>query len=140
MEVVEEEEEEASSSSASLRETQEKGESGKDRLISSVYFSNLKEGRGESETERPHAPRSCAWQFDMRRLNPAACSAFLVALLVVGGIVAASLHQSRGGRSAPKEIQGDESIMAEKQHGTCVAAPQDDLRWNADWETADRIS
>mmetsp|Transcript_13904 Transcript_13904/g.16188 ORF Transcript_13904/g.16188 Transcript_13904/m.16188 type:complete len:149 (-) Transcript_13904:324-770(-) len=30
--------------------------------------------------------------------------------------------------------------MSQKAHGTCVAAPQNPLRWDADYATADRIS
>jgi hypothetical protein len=36
-------------------------------------------------------------------------------------------------------IQGDESIMSEKKHGTSETAVQKDLRWGCDFDTADRI-
>jgi hypothetical protein len=36
-------------------------------------------------------------------------------------------------------IQGDESIMSEKKHGTSETAVQKDLRWGCDYDTADRI-
>eukprot|EP00438_Fugacium_kawagutii_P034364 Skav216719 [mRNA] locus=scaffold91:773332:774679:- [translate_table: standard] len=56
-----------------------------------------------------------------------------------------------GGDSAPDNIKGSEDsalrakqskqdIMSQKAHGTCVAAPQNPLRWDADYATADRIS
>ncbi|CAK8987144.1 unnamed protein product [Durusdinium trenchii] len=47
---------------------------------------------------------------------------------------------SNGGDMAPDIIKGGEDIMSQKAHGTCVAAPKQPLRWNADYETADRIS
>jgi len=44
----------------------------------------------------------------------------------------------------PKEyaapcVMGDESIMSQKKHGTSDVPVQKDLRWNCDYETADRI-
>eukprot|EP00640_Fibrocapsa_japonica_P007034 CAMPEP_0113944916 /NCGR_PEP_ID=MMETSP1339-20121228/37780_1 /TAXON_ID=94617 /ORGANISM="Fibrocapsa japonica" /LENGTH=162 /DNA_ID=CAMNT_0000950279 /DNA_START=30 /DNA_END=515 /DNA_ORIENTATION=- /assembly_acc=CAM_ASM_000762 len=37
-------------------------------------------------------------------------------------------------------IMGTEELMSEKQHGTCVAPPQDNLRWGCSQDTASRIS
>jgi peptide methionine sulfoxide reductase MsrB len=37
------------------------------------------------------------------------------------------------------EIMGDESLMAQKEHGTCVGPPQKTLRWGSDKGTADKI-
>jgi hypothetical protein len=36
-------------------------------------------------------------------------------------------------------IQGDESIMSKKKHGTSETPPQKDLRWGCDYDTANRI-
>lgn len=36
-------------------------------------------------------------------------------------------------------VMGDESIMSQKAHGTSATPVQKDLRWNCDYETADRI-
>ncbi len=36
-------------------------------------------------------------------------------------------------------IYADESIMSQKQHGTCVAPVMQNLRWKCDVNTADRI-
>lgn len=36
-------------------------------------------------------------------------------------------------------VMGDESIMSPKAHGTSDTPAQKDLRWNCDYETADRI-
>ena len=36
-------------------------------------------------------------------------------------------------------IEGDESIMSEKKHGTSETPVQKDLRWGCDFDTADRI-
>merc|ERR1712176_1512119 len=37
-------------------------------------------------------------------------------------------------------VKGDESIMNEKEHGTCPAPPQKNLRFSVDWNVADKIS
>jgi peptide methionine sulfoxide reductase MsrB len=42
-------------------------------------------------------------------------------------------------KSAKAPMQGDESIMAGKSHGTCANAVQDSLRYGCDTELADRI-
>jgi len=39
----------------------------------------------------------------------------------------------------PPVVMGDESIMAPKAHGTSLTPVQDNLRWNCDQKTADRI-
>lgn len=39
----------------------------------------------------------------------------------------------------PPCVMGDESIMAPKAHGTSNVPAQKNLRWDCDWETADRI-
>lgn len=36
-------------------------------------------------------------------------------------------------------ICGDDSLMSQKEHGTCIAAVQDPLRWDCDVEIADHI-
>jgi hypothetical protein len=36
-------------------------------------------------------------------------------------------------------VPGDESIMSKKKHGTSPLPVQDNLRWNCDFSTADRI-
>jgi hypothetical protein len=36
-------------------------------------------------------------------------------------------------------VMGDETIMAPKKHGTSETPVQKNLRWNCDYETADRI-
>lgn len=36
-------------------------------------------------------------------------------------------------------VAGDESIMRQKAHGTSEIPVQQNLRWNCDWNTADRI-
>eukprot|EP00127_Corallochytrium_limacisporum_P001805 Clim_evm12s84 gene=Clim_evmTU12s84 len=38
-----------------------------------------------------------------------------------------------------KDLEGDDKIMSKKAHGTTEKPPQQNLRWNVDWETADRI-
>ena len=36
-------------------------------------------------------------------------------------------------------LVGEEALMSKKAHGTCDKPVQKDLRWNCDFETADRI-
>lgn len=36
-------------------------------------------------------------------------------------------------------VPGSESIMSQKKHGTSNTPVQSNLRWNCDWDTADRI-
>mmetsp|Transcript_52131 Transcript_52131/g.86454 ORF Transcript_52131/g.86454 Transcript_52131/m.86454 type:complete len:227 (-) Transcript_52131:168-848(-) len=43
------------------------------------------------------------------------------------------------GRIGGQLVQGDESLMSQKAHGTTESAVQPKLRWNVDRETADRI-
>lgn len=46
------------------------------------------------------------------------------------------------GRKSPCEapcVRGDENIMRKKAHGTSETPVQKNLRWNCDWDTADRI-
>ena len=37
-------------------------------------------------------------------------------------------------------VMGDEAIMSQKKHGTSEVPAQKDLRWNCDYDTADRVS
>jgi hypothetical protein len=43
------------------------------------------------------------------------------------------------GSSVTGPVRGGEEIMEEKQHGTSEKPVQKDLRWNCDFQTADRI-
>lgn len=44
-----------------------------------------------------------------------------------------------GGREAPSELRGAEQLMDPKACGTCPQPVQQNLRWDCDWKTADRI-
>ena len=57
--------------------------------------------------------------------------AILGALFGVAGVSAKTFP--------PPCVMGDESIMSPKEHGTSMVPVQQNLRWNCDWETADRI-
>mmetsp|Transcript_12655 Transcript_12655/g.12733 ORF Transcript_12655/g.12733 Transcript_12655/m.12733 type:complete len:197 (+) Transcript_12655:55-645(+) len=51
-----------------------------------------------------------------------------------------NFFRSSSASSASKfPIYGDESIMSEKAHGTSMSPVMKDLRWNVDYNTADRI-
>jgi len=65
-------------------------------------------------------------------------------MCVVGSAVAIMVIMSmsngkNGGETAPPQIHGQTSLMDQKDHGTCIRAPPRPLRWNADYDTADRI-
>eukprot|EP00933_Yihiella_yeosuensis_P032553 TRINITY_DN26173_c0_g1_i1.p1 TRINITY_DN26173_c0_g1~~TRINITY_DN26173_c0_g1_i1.p1 ORF type:complete len:285 (+),score=43.53 TRINITY_DN26173_c0_g1_i1:114-857(+) len=64
----------------------------------------------------------------------AAAAAAGAAVAVLGISKAAS---AQGNQKYP--LQGDGSIMSQKSHGTTEKAIQDNLRWNVDRGTADRI-
>ena len=57
--------------------------------------------------------------------------AILGALFGVAGVSANTFQ--------PPCVLGDESIMSKKAHGTSAVPVQDNLRWNCDGKTADRI-
>jgi len=44
-----------------------------------------------------------------------------------------------GGSTAPAGVQGNNSLMDRKAHGTCTGEPAPNLRWGCDRGTADRI-
>eukprot|EP00421_Protoceratium_reticulatum_P026698 CAMPEP_0168480202 /NCGR_PEP_ID=MMETSP0228-20121227/63870_1 /TAXON_ID=133427 /ORGANISM="Protoceratium reticulatum, Strain CCCM 535 (=CCMP 1889)" /LENGTH=184 /DNA_ID=CAMNT_0008496523 /DNA_START=5 /DNA_END=559 /DNA_ORIENTATION=- len=60
-----------------------------------------------------------------------ACCMGLPGILLVGC--------SDGYDSAPAEIRGDESLMNQKDHGTCPKGLMSPLRWNVDSGLADNI-
>ena len=69
---------------------------------------------------------------------------FAVALfaVVLSGQALKSVVSAYGSASYPCEEPcrpGNESIMAQKAHGTSNTPVQSELRWNCDWNTADRI-
>lgn len=52
-----------------------------------------------------------------------------------------NLVNGGGGQEAPRAIQGSAaSLMAPKDHGTCIEPVETNLRWKADRKTADKIS
>eukprot|EP00656_Telonema_subtile_P035410 TRINITY_DN39390_c0_g1_i2.p1 TRINITY_DN39390_c0_g1~~TRINITY_DN39390_c0_g1_i2.p1 ORF type:complete len:227 (-),score=30.94 TRINITY_DN39390_c0_g1_i2:204-884(-) len=65
------------------------------------------------------------------------CLAIGVAVIVTLGYLI--MGGTNGGETAPDAIKGSDDLMNQKDHGTCVAAPVNPLRWSADWATADNI-
>ena len=67
----------------------------------------------------------------------------LIGLLVVILVGASSMLQGcsedKGDFLAAHKLKGSYNIMSRKAHGTCVAQPQNPLRWGADYETASDI-
>ena len=62
-------------------------------------------------------------------------------LILSGTLVAGSLLLSMANAKGCSEpcVPGSEDIMKPKAHGTSEKPVQSDLRWNCDWDTADRI-
>lgn len=50
-----------------------------------------------------------------------------------------AILQGSGGATAPAAIQGSGQLMAQKGHGTCIEPVQQNLRWKADRNVAERI-
>eukprot|EP01084_Bolivina_argentea_P065781 119920_1 len=60
-------------------------------------------------------------------------------LIVIAFIIIGIYWTKTGGCGRGINVCGDESIMNQKDHGTCIHAVQDELRWNCDKDTADNI-
>jgi len=56
-----------------------------------------------------------------------------------GAVVSLQATGGESGSSVTGPVRGGEEIMKEKQHGTSEKPVQKDLRWNCDFQTADRI-
>ena len=70
-------------------------------------------------------------------LNRGICIVYTICLVAV--IVVIYMSMTRGGCGDGPNICGSDSIMDQKQHGTCVDSVQDPLRWNCNRDTADNI-
>jgi hypothetical protein len=66
--------------------------------------------------------------------------AVVVVLALLGGraLTGASSSSSATVCESPC-VPGSEDIMSAKAHGTSETPVQSNLRWNVDWDTADRI-
>ena len=42
-------------------------------------------------------------------------------------------------QTIPEQGRGHKDLMCQKEHGTCAQPPPQPLRWNVDWQLADRI-
>ena len=72
---------------------------------------------------------------------PVSVSAFSPFVPRGAGITATTTSLGMFGKKsyAAPCVMGDESIMSKKAHGTSATPVQKDLRWNCDYDTADRI-
>jgi len=80
-----------------------------------------------------------------------AAFSFALAFLVIFGVIVSLTSPTESGGSSPISrffehaqctepcVPGSEDIMKPKAHGTSEYPVQENLRWDADWETADRI-
>ena len=64
---------------------------------------------------------------------------FFVALTSTATASALNLFGLGAKGFEPPVVMGDEAIMSKKAHGTSATPVQKNLRWNCDFETADRI-
>eukprot|EP00471_Norrisiella_sphaerica_P008709 CAMPEP_0184492174 /NCGR_PEP_ID=MMETSP0113_2-20130426/22481_1 /TAXON_ID=91329 /ORGANISM="Norrisiella sphaerica, Strain BC52" /LENGTH=1054 /DNA_ID=CAMNT_0026876841 /DNA_START=337 /DNA_END=3501 /DNA_ORIENTATION=- len=55
-------------------------------------------------------------------------------------IIDGKTEAKEGGKEEVGPVAGTEGIMAAKEHGSCERPPMNPLRWNCDFETADRIT
>ena len=65
-------------------------------------------------------------------------SCAFVAILLGGQMLNAVVSMKSSSCDSPC-VPGSESIMSPKAHGTSNTPVQQNLRWNCDWDTADRI-
>ncbi len=67
--------------------------------------------------------------------------AVITATLVPGADSSRSLPPSKSkfGGEVVAKIMGPDSLMAPRQHGTCVATPQANLKWGCNLDVADQI-
>ena len=70
-------------------------------------------------------------------LNRGICIGYTLCLLAV--VIVIYYSMTRGGCGEGPNICGSDSIMDQKQHGTCIHSVQDPLRWDCNRDTADRI-
>uniref|UniRef100_A0A7S4ANY3 Uncharacterized protein n=1 Tax=Pseudo-nitzschia australis TaxID=44445 RepID=A0A7S4ANY3_9STRA len=72
-------------------------------------------------------------------------------LVLIGAIIALTMPSKQGGSSPLSRlfadaqctepcVPGSEAIMKQKAHGTSEYPVQQNLRWEVDWDTADRIN
>ena len=65
--------------------------------------------------------------------------AFAFIAIFLGGHAFRSVLSAQSSSCESPCVPGTESIMSQKAHGTSATPVQSDLRWNCDWNTADRI-
>ena len=63
----------------------------------------------------------------------------IVILAMIAALVVMLYPSLAAGCGSGDAVCGDESIMSQKDHGTCVDAVQDPLRWECNEDTSDRI-
>merc|ERR1719253_2126660 len=83
------------------------------------------------------APPTSITAFSAARTNVASSSASRTSTTVRKMSVLDSFFGKK--EFAAPCVMGEESIMSQKAHGTSETPVQKDLRWNCDYDTADRI-
>ena len=64
----------------------------------------------------------------------------IVLLIGASSLLQGCTQASPGGHLAPSQLKGSQQIMSPKAHGTCVAPPQNPLRWGVGHQKADEMS
>jgi len=106
---------------------------------STIPFNPLSRTNGYSMMPGVGAPsRSVQAQALTGRREAMLAGLAAAGLLSQAGPASADLFR-RGGTSAPAELRGSGELMAQKAYGTCVEQVQNNLRWDADRKTAERI-
>lgn len=59
--------------------------------------------------------------------------------VLLGGQALKGVMSNEYSSCTPPCVPGSENIMSPKKHGTSDTPVQKNLRWNVDWNTADRI-
>ena len=65
--------------------------------------------------------------------------ALLVLILTASCLLQGCGGLRGGGQLAPHKLQGSHQIMSPKLHGSCIASPQNPLRWGVDRAKADEL-
>ena len=83
----------------------------------------------------PVYPVATATAMDLRTVSLHS----LLVLILTGASCLQGCREHTDGQLAPHKLKGSHQIMSPKAHGTCVAAPQNPLRWGVDHKRADEI-
>ena len=102
------------------------------------YSKNDLESTDVKKQEPERKPSSTGMHFFKDHRKPCLC--FVVVCTLITCVLAFGSFGTKKFTGVAAKITGDEELMRQKEHGTCVSAVQSNLRWKCDVDTADRIS